>query len=240
MNREKWLKVSAILLALVTLISVSAITVAARSPNKTLGPPSYVLNILGKKSGWEPEGGFDNPDRHTILVPEDASGSDPGTYGNLSAAGSVLIWMTGGPEFAVLDGNACDDGNASLQVENGRWNVYVVALGKPGGEGTLKGWYYDDEGNACYLLGTVKNLRRSKGVPVWMDATDIFYITWAQLTALGFTDDWLLEHGFVVGEPVWIFDFLKFLYDVYGDTDYYFWQLTNQGLKHIQVRFYPA
>ena len=41
------------------------VPVSAKSPNKMLGPPTYVLNLLGKKTGWSPNGGFDNPDRHT-------------------------------------------------------------------------------------------------------------------------------------------------------------------------------
>jgi hypothetical protein len=201
--------------------------------------PYYVLNILGKKEGWDPNGSFDNPDRHTIFVPEYTAGSNVGVnYGNLSVEDSVLIWMTSGDEFAVLDGNACDDGNASLQIGSGKYYVFVTALGKPGGDADLKGWYYDDEGAYCYLLGSV-NIKRERGKPVWEDATDLFYIEWRQIVALGLEEAATI-YGFTPGEPVWIFDFLKFLEDVYSDTDYYFWQLINRGLKHIQVRFYEV
>jgi hypothetical protein len=43
---------------------------------------------------------------------------------------------------------------------------------------------------------------------------------------------------YAIGDEIWIFDFLTMLQDVLNDTDYYFWQLLNSGLKHIQVRFY--
>jgi len=236
--------ITAVLTALIISIPILALPVTAQgnnNPNKIHGSPAYVLNIIGKKSGWKPQGDFDNPDRHTIFVPENTIewGGNPGTYGNLTADNTILLWMTTGPEFAVLDGNAFDDGNASLQIENGRYYVYVVALAKPGGSSTLKGWYYDNEGNACYLLGEVKRIARNKGQPTWVNTTDLFYITWEQMLALGWSVDQLTSYFGLeqVGKPVWIFDFLKFLETMY-DTDYYFWQLDNQGNKHIQVRFY--
>jgi len=36
-------------------------------------PPGahYNLNIIGKKSDWNAQGSFSNPDRHTMFVPED-------------------------------------------------------------------------------------------------------------------------------------------------------------------------
>jgi len=234
-----------ILVIIVISMPMLTVTIEAKgnnNPNKIHGSPAYVLNILGKKSDWKGQGDYDNPDRHTIFVPENTSewGKTPGSYGNLSADNTVLLWMTSGPEFAVLDGNAFDDGNASLQIENGRWYVYVVALAKPGGHSDLNGWYYDNEGNACFRLGEVKRIKRFKGQPVWVNTTDLFYISWERLLALGYTEDELkLYFGEErAGQPVWIFDFLKFLEAAYGDTDYYFWQLNNNGNKHIQVRFY--
>jgi len=244
-ERVKAKAAAAILLTLV--ISMFAVQVGANgnnNPNKIHGSPAYVLNILGKKSDWKAQGDFNNPDRHAIFVPANTTewGGTAGNYGNLTTENTVLIWMTSGPEFAVLDGNALDDGNASLQIENGRYYVYVVALAKPGGDSDLKGWYYDNEGNACYRLGEVKKIKRERGQPVWVNGTDLFYIEWSQLLALGFSEEELVLYfgEEQVGEPVWIFDFLQFLEDAYSDTDYYFWQLDNKGNKHIQVRFYKS
>jgi len=40
--------------------------------------------------------------------------------------------MTQGTEFAVLDGNAFDDGQCAFQLAPGEYNVYIVAKAKPG------------------------------------------------------------------------------------------------------------
>jgi hypothetical protein len=240
---------SMVLLALLISMTFLAIAVQAQgnnNPNKLHGSPVYVLNILGKKSDWNGQGDYNNSDRHTIFVPQNTTewyeltGISPGTYGNLTADGTILLKMTSGSEFAVLDGNAFDDGNASLQIENGKYYVYVAALAKPGGDSILDGWYYDKEGSACYRLGEIKRIPREKGQPSWVVTTDLFYITWEQLLALGYTPEELtLYFGEEqVGQAIWIFDFLQFLEDAYGDTDYYFWKLDNNGNKHIQLRFY--
>jgi hypothetical protein len=251
-RRGKMKKVATIGSALMLLILLASTTLALtqaqgnNNPNKIHGSPVYVLNILGKKSDWSGQGDYNNPDRHTIFVPENTrewfeqTGITPGTYGNLTADGSILLWMTSGSEFAVIDGNAFDDGNASLQVEKGKYCVYLVALAKPGGNSILDGWYYDNEGSACYQLGEIKNIPRSKGQPVWVNTTDLFYITWDQLLALGYTETELIEYfgEEQVGMSIWIFDFLEFLENTYGDTDYYFWKVDNNGNKHLQLRFY--
>jgi hypothetical protein len=237
---------SFVLITLLTSMTfaLSALAQGNNNPNKLHGSPVYVLNVLGKKTDWSGQGGYNNPDRHTIFVPENTTewseqyGITPGDYGNLTADGSILIWMTSGPEFAVLDGNAFDDGNASLQIEKGKYYVYLAALAKPGGNSILDGWYYDNEGSACYRLGEIKNIPRQKGQPVWVNTTDLFYITWEQLLALGYDETELINFGLEVGQSIWIFDFLQILEETYGDTDYYFWKLDNNGNKHIQLRFY--
>jgi hypothetical protein len=224
------------------------VTAEAANMNKMLGRHYYLLNILGKKDGFGSHQTFDNPDRHTIFVPEDTTGyNDGASIGNLSLTDSIIIRMMSGPEFAVMDGNGMD-GEAKLQLERGKYYVFVTALGKPSKDGDsrsadLSGWYNDDEGDLCYLLGSV-SISRSKGKPVSEDATDLFYIAWSQIASITGLEDaeiesYLDEYGdYAIGDDVWIFDFLAMLQDVFSDTDYYFWQLHNSGLKHIQVRFY--
>lgn len=238
-------------LCLTILLSVALInpvTAEAANMNKILGRHYYLLNILGKKDGFGSHQSFDNPDRHTIFVPEDTTRYNDGvSLGNLSLTDSIIIRMTSGPEFAVIDGNGMD-GEAALQLEGGKYYVFITALGKPSKDGDprsadVTGWYQDDEGGLCYLLGSV-SISRSKGKPVTEDATNLFYIAWSQIASITGLDDAAIEgyldaYGdYAIGDDVWIFDFLTMLQDVYNDTDYYFWQLHNSGLKHIQVRFY--
>lgn len=167
-----------ILITLILLTPTFVVATQARgnnNPNKILGSPEFVLNVLGKKDGWSPEGDFSNPDRHTIFVPEN---------------GDTLIWITQAPRkssepFMVLDGNGCDEDGAKLQLGDGYFAVYVVALGKPAGAGsTLDGVVQDpDTGGALWFLGGLdtNELKPHGKQPVWGDYSSIFYITEDQM-----------------------------------------------------------
>ena len=119
---------------LTALITIQALIIpiyagSNNNPNKILGSPEFVLNVLGKKDDWNSNGDFSNPDRHTIFVPEN---------------GDTRIWITQAPrksleDFAVLDGNGFDEDGAALQLGDGYFAVYVVALGKPGEAGSTLG-----------------------------------------------------------------------------------------------------
>jgi hypothetical protein len=223
-------KATVILLAITLALPTLIMPVLAASPNKELGPPVYVLNVLGKKDGWSPNGDFDNPDRHTIFIPE---------------YGETKIWMTSGPEWAVIDGNGVD-GEASFQLEKGRYTVRIAALGKPGYELDLKGksMFELDAGGYYTLVLDSITVKRSKGTPVWMDGTPLFYITWEEiLLVLGelgiepIEEDLATELGYNVGDDVWIFDFIEWLSEN-DEVGLYFWHINNKGVKHFQVRFY--
>ena len=167
-----------ILITLILLTPTFVVATQARgnnNPNKILGSPEFVLNVLGKKDGWSPEGDFSNPDRHTIFVPEN---------------GDTLIWITQAPRkssepFMVLDGNGCDEDGAKLQLGDGYFAVYVVALGKPAGaDSTLDGVVRDPEtGGALWFLGGLdtNELKPHGKQPVWGDYSSIFYITEDQM-----------------------------------------------------------
>jgi hypothetical protein len=229
------------------------------NPNKILGSPEFVLNILGKKDSWNPNGDFNNPERHTIFVPEN---------------GDTRIWITQAPrksleDFAVLDGNGFDEDGAALQLGDGYFAVYVVALGKPGGAGsTLGGLVTDSDGNDLFYLGKVdaKELKPHGKQPVWEEYTNLFYITFDEIVeyfiGLGYMYDDAVSNATAViaffenlegadfipdfdGDPltydpaVWIFDFFDYLVEVLAvDDGQYAWELKNKGIKHLQVRFY--
>ena len=217
-------------------------------------PPSgahYNLNIIGKKSDWNAQGSFSNPDRHTMFVPEDIEDYNinhpdnpcytPDGTPSWAPEGAdyddprgeefpgITIWMTQCPpesvdcDFAVLDGNAFDDCKCEFQLAPGRYEVWIVAKAKPGGETDITGWvrYYDIlytkiEYVMC-KLGTL-NVKKKFG---WQDATDLFYFD--------------TEYG----DDMWVFTYLGLLE---ADPDYenaaYFWQFDNKGNKLVKVRFY--
>jgi hypothetical protein len=216
--------------------------------NNGLKPPSgahYNLNIIGKKSDWSGGGSYNNPDRHTMFVPEDTTGiviptpGDDGTT-NVGDLPGIKIEMTQGTEFAVLDGNAFDDDKCAFQLAPGKYTVWITAKAKPPKAGepdyytNIGGWVFaSDEFNDNYYfnIGSV-TVKKKTG---WIDATHIFYVSC--------TEDWF---GLVAcnGDGMWVFDYLSFLtaYDFGDDPDItdaaYFWQFDNHGNKLIKVRFY--
>jgi len=214
---------------------------------KPLKPPSgahYNLNIIGKKADWSGGGSYDNPDRHTMFVPQDTTGWTILTPGddettNVPNLPGIKISMTQGAEFAVLDGNAFDDGECAFQLAPGKYEVWITAKAKPPKPGedyytNIGGWVFatDIEGdNYYYNIGSV-TVRKNSG---WLDATEIFYVSCSE--------DWfeLVECN---GLGMWVFEYLTFLteYDFGDDPDItaasYFWQYDNHGNKLVKVRFY--
>lgn len=236
------------LMAVVLAAAVAATlgsTIAMAAPRGVdLNGTHYNLNLVGKKADWNGGGSYDNPDRHTMFVPEDTTGwqiqlgqpnkvlNHGSTVGdNVTSLPGLAIWMTQGDEFAVLDGSAFDaDHDCNLQLGPGKYAVYVVARAKPVADpaAVIDGWVQakDLAGNMYYYLnlGTVSVGRQ------WQNATDLFLIDASEVS--GSTLPQPLEE-------VWVFDYLNGLdQTAFGDLAY-FWQLQNNGCRLIQVRFYP-
>jgi hypothetical protein len=222
----------------------------------TVKPPSgahYNLNIIGKKADWSGQGSYDNPDRHTMFVPEDTTGYIIPTPGDVSGVypvdtpdgvyvavpdlNGIKINVTQGDEFAVLDGNAFDDGvgygECAFQIGPGKYEVWITVKAKPPKEGEafytdITGWVFGEDtdlGNAWYLnIGTI-NVTKKKG---WQDATHIFYVA-----------DSEDPFDLVGGTDLWVFDYLGLLKtETTIDEASYFWQYDNHGNKLVKVRFY--
>ena len=203
-------------------------------------PPSgahYNLNIIGKKSDWSGGGSYDNPNRHTMFVPENTDEfklngtpcSTPDDDPRLDEPG-VTIWMTQCGEecddFAVLDGNAFDDCKCEFRLAPGRYDVWIVAKAKPPKPGTpegdeyytdITGWvrYIDPDTGLEYVACDLGVLRVKKKLG-WQDATGLFYF-----------------------EGMWLFTYLEYLEtDLEATNTAYFWQYDNHGNKLVKVRFY--
>lgn len=221
------------------------ITPAMAQVGKGLSGPHFQINIIGVPKDKKVD--MTNSDRHTIFVPLD---NDP-------ALRNIKIFVTGdtdpvtpgtqcGNDFAVLDGNATDDSEATLLVPcqlggTLSFNVYAVGLGKPGGSANVDA--------VCIFDGSVIldptttalcaeellssggfdfQVKREGGKPQRQDISPVF-------RASGCIDNdanGLCNKGDVQFNNVWIFNIAQLLD--------YFWQYDNNGLKVMQVRFYET
>jgi hypothetical protein len=237
-------------LAAVMVLSLAGTALAAPKGINFNGT-HYNLNLVGKSKTMP--GDYDNPDRHTMFIPQDTSDfsidlEEPNNLDQATLPG-IKINMTQGSEFAVIDGNATD-GVGSFQLGPGKYAVYIAvkATNKklPGGT-SIAGWVqaYDDVGDLWYYIN-VGNVSVSKG-KTWTDATGLFFVNTTEDTLDFLTGS---EPGYVDNLGMWVFDYMAGLdtwapVDADGNLIYdlsefaYFWQLTNNGDKLIQVRFYP-
>lgn len=188
------------------------------------GAPSgkhYTLNLIGKdKEDILPN---DNNNGHRIFVNLYASHD-----GTISEKRNK-IYLTEQPDFGVIDADATD-GRAEFGLpapfeEDGTTRTYMIfvrELGKPGGEGRLTTCYTDELGDDYCLFGYMDvPLERKSGKPMFTDVTE-------ELTTLCFDSDLTTEGVQLECESIFS-DELK---------DYY-WNFDNNGLRNVQLRFYP-
>jgi hypothetical protein len=210
-----------IVLTAIAMFAVSMIFAGATIPTQATGNgapsgPHYNLNLIGKDK--------------TDILPDDSNNGHR-IFVNLFADGVAKknkIYLTEG-DFGVIDADATD-GRAEFMLPNPfnddgsrSYYVYVRELGKPGGSGSLTTCYTDVLGDDYCLLGELTvPLNRSTGKSTFRDVT-------TELTTLCFDSDPDPAITTVVCESIFS-DALK---------DYY-WNYNNDGLKIIQLRFYPT
>ena len=229
-------KLIAVVLAIAMLASISGVVMASKPepnpsnpvPGTDFNGPHYNLNILGKVGAMP--GDYDNGSRHTIFIPlvttwetnpclttgteQPTPGWDRTVWDTYPAKG-VSLRMAASPDgdFHVLDGNAIDDRKADFLIPYAEYgyDVFVSAKGKPAKEGVYE---------AC------------------MDI-DAYYWDGDNYEFIGHAD---VDRS--TGKPQWQ-NVKWLLYD--GNVPYfsdeledYFWQLYNNGVRNMQVRFYPS
>ena len=197
-----------------------------------LNGPHYNLNIIGVENPKSDP--MTGSDRHTIFV-------------GLGRKASVTsnIYLVPGP-FDVCDGNAFDAAhsctgqvlanegavfqlpcNSAVATDTGcaagtysaDYQIWGRALGKPGGSVNIQTCGTDDTGAIiCSTDNTV--LTRGKGKSGFFDVTK-------SLTTVNACFD---VGGVLTCETISLFD--PALQD-------YFWQYANNGLRLLQLRFYP-
>ena len=226
-------KVIAIVLAVAMLASLSVVVLAKPNgdgpkPGTDFNGPHYNLNIIGVPHD-KTNGNFDNPKRHTIFIPlvtywyEDPCttegpksnrGEEPGTAmlpSELPDKGVRLkIGPSGDDKFYVVDGNATDDKYAEFLMP-----------ATPNG--------YD-----MYIS--------AKGKPGGCLDIDAYYSVESKTTY------YFIGHVDVdrkTGQPKWQ-NAKEILYGAGGvayfadPNEDYFWQLYNNKLRLMHIRFYPT
>ena len=205
----------------------------------------YNLNLIGKKANWSGGGNYEG-NRHTMFVPQFTGDStfDVGSY----SFDGIKISMTQGAEFAVLDGNAFDDGECAFQLGLGTYRVFIVAKAKPhpdsedpdGYYTNITGWVYCQALNE-YLLDIGKIKVSKKLSKKFEEITEMFYVDAGEDDVVDWSGvDWEALGVSPPDYPVWVFDYLKLLEYLpdYSNAEY-FWQYQNFGNKLVKVRFYP-
>ena len=135
-----------------------------------------------------------------------------------------------------------DDGECTLQLGEGRYRVYFVALGKPGKTAELEGWIYNVTADEYLLyLGEVSVTHSKK--PNWVSGWDMMTVSESEaasiLSTLGISWAELLA---ALGYPaeateIWVFDLVEYIQNTSAYDYAYLWKLVS-SCKHIQVRFY--
>jgi len=168
----------------------------------------YNLNIIGAPKDKNPDAeGWDDTSRHTIMV---------------ELGSKTNIYMQQGDGFAVIDGNGTDNDGARFQLDEGRYEVFLCALGKPNKSVTITPEVIFDGQTAeeVFLLGTITVDHNKK--PKWERVTGLFLVTVSIDTGAGIVD----YHN------AWVFDIPELI-------DYW-WEYDNSGCKLCQVRFYKV
>lgn len=186
----------------------------AAAPQTGNGAPSgahYNLNVIGVPKGKTADMTGDSGRR--IFVPLE---------------GNCKIKLSPG-DFSVLDGN-CTDGPAAFQLpapdpdNDGitTYSVWARALGKPGGKSTMTpcATYIDPTTGIAEEWCSTSQLVsiRTKGKQSFTDVSKLILYLYLDLNGDGTMERYPL--------------FDPTLQD-------YFWSYDNQGLKLLQLRFYP-
>lgn len=184
------------------------------------GAPSgahYNLNIIGvpKNKTADMTGG----DGHRIFVKLD---------------GNTKILLAEGPEYLVLDANGTD-GTAKFQLPNPdptnsgvtTYSVFARALGKPGGKADmstcatapgLDGIFGTADDEVLCSVAVLK-LERTKGAQKFENVSKYLLYVYVDLNGDGINER----------------------YNIFNDAlQDYFWNYDNNGLKLLQLRFYPV
>ena len=213
------------------------------------GAPSgshYNLNIIGVPK--DKTAAMTGGDGHRIFVQlyggEDAVSLNGKLSNQLVKVNKIFLQPApAGESFQVLDANATDANGALFQLPadvSSTWTVWGRALGTPGGKANmttcattagLDGILGTADDEVICSMGTL-SLERTKGKQTFTNVSgDLLFITLAVDPALNTSLATCLGVTSISTVAVSLFN---------GCLQNYFWNYDNQGLKLLQLRFYPA
>ena len=224
---NKLFKIAALTVSLI-IFTVGGTAALAGMGNDMPSGPHYELGLIGRPNVYNGSGDV-NSGRHTIFIPLNTDG-----YVN----GTVELYMKSskGTDFVVVDGDATRDGVARMTIPLGYYAVFCRALGKPGGQINFTSWftYWLDINELtvsdAIWMGNV-DLTRLKGKASTVEISKLFYYS----GCLDYDPDGIAGSGDeyqTCYSDTWVFDIDGF--------NEYWWDITNQGLKRLEIRFYPV
>jgi hypothetical protein len=207
-------------------------------------PQTHSVGTLSQSStgNWAPSGTHYTMNIIGVSNPKNASmtGSDGHTiFVNLNGTSDIWLSQSYNGTFQVLDANGtdtttstCDSyatcGGAEFQLPApGTYNIYAETLGKPGGSVQLTTCAYDTSVSPAVLVCSTSNYvkARTAGKSGFQNVT-------TPLTTITIDPTLFASLGLTCSSyTVNIFD---------PCLQNYFWQYDNNGLKHLQLRFYPT
>jgi hypothetical protein len=208
------------------------------------GAPSgshYTLNIIGVPKGKSAAMTGNTGGRIFVLLNggEDATSLNGKAYSSLDKVNTIgLVPAPAGGSFQVLDANATDSNGALFQLPadvSTAWTVWARALGTPGGSAiqtTCAASFIDVAAGQIFCSDQSEMYLRSKGKSTFTNVTD-------ELLFLNVTVDSTATPGLaaclgVTGTQSVTVSLFNTCFQNY------FWNYDNNGLKVLQLRFYPA
>jgi hypothetical protein len=207
-------------------LAVAFVVPAFAQVGKGLSGPHYNLNIIGVPNDKTvPD--MTGSNRHTIFVPLESGGD---------VSRQVKIYYIAGDEFRVIDGNATDDNQATIEVPSDPmgdlcYDVYAVALGKPFGNALVQAdCIIDDLVGSCTDALEQNNfsVERVRGKPKRENISNVFRAS----GCIDMNGSLTCDTGDLEFDNVWIFNIPQLLE--------YFWDYDNDGLRLMQTRFYET
>lgn len=245
----KKLLCSGLTFVFVLVVSFGMANALTSSTGEKLSGPHYQINLIGHPQSIS--GDYSNG--RAIMIPLVTTPNDPLpcgefadgvtvtddtadslAYYNLEPAKGAKLVFTPAEDFAIVDRDGTD-GYAEIEIPtvidtNGddpndrvlAVDVYVRILGKPNRCMRINGYADDMDQSLWFWSGRVE-LKRKTGQSTFVKVNNLFNVWWCEVG----------DDGDCVGgttQELSVFD---------SSFANYFWDVQNNGVRNVQVRFYP-